>query len=262
MFDFIKLIFENHGEIKYTDNIDPNLVVIMKMNLLAFPVLKNDVNTIVMPSDIYNYLKNIDFDLLEESIELNELVTTYTHGLVECYGYFEVDKIFYNIEKFEGYNLDIEDFYLLLNNDGFLFGYDVKNGYLIHYQVKEISNFFEKRKQFADLDYYHPTKKEIIKGFSLTEFEEDILYFYENNLEMPRKMAVQGLYLLKDLIRFDYDFSEIKPILKKFDISLYQYKQLEKLVEVLYFNTRLWTLKGNTRNEIKIPKLIKFKKVR
>lgn len=260
MFDFVKLLIENGGEIEYQDKFAPNLIILLKMHLIAFPVTKNDVKLIVMPNDVYNILKSCDIIDLEKSVKFNELITTYTRRLVECYGFFEMDLIFNYLNKYEGYDLNKDDYFHLLNNDGFIYGYDIRNNHIFDYQVEEIPNFFEKRLKNDELDYYHLTKKQIIEGFDLSEIEKDILYLYENDLEMSEKMAQHGLLLLKELIKFEYGLDEINKLLKNFDILPFQLKKLEKLVESLFNNTRLWTLKGNTRNEIKIPKLIKFEK--
>ena len=87
----------------------------------------------------------------------------------------------------------------------------------------------------------------------------DILYFEQ--LLLSENMALDNLLFIKQMILFEYTIEEIMEIMNdEYDFTTYEYKKLEKLVEALYYNTRLWTLKGNTRNEIKMPKLIKFPK--
>ncbi len=256
--DFLDLIVKNNGEIEYYDEIDPRFVLLLKMYLIAFPVIKDGKNKVIMSTEVFNFLDKYDKGKINEQIQLNDLVVTYTRGLLDCYGYYEAFRIFDYIHEYEKLDLDFDDYFLLINNDSFIYGYDFKNEIVYHYQIAEIKNFFETREKYQNLDYYHLTKKEITDGFDLSDEEDELLDFYENQLYMPEDMAYQGLYILKDAIQLEMPLAEIKNMLKQFDISTYELKQLEKIVEKIANHTRLWSLKGHTKNEIKIPKMLKF----
>lgn len=258
MIDFINLLLKNHGEIEFNDNMDPNLILMLKLYLIAFPVTKTKQNIIVMPTEIFHFFNSFSFSEIAEVLNANDLVIKYTRGILSYYGYFEIDIIFKYIKEYENLDLNDEDYLMVLTNDGFIYGYDIAYNHVLHYNVEEIENFFLTRKKYETLDYYHLTKNQIINDLQITPEEEEILYFYEAKLFMPKDFAIESLYLLRETIRLGISLDEIKTLLKNFDISQYEYKQLEKLVESLYYNSRLWTLKGNTRNELKIPKMIKF----
>ena len=61
MIDFINLLLKNHGEIEFNDNMDPNLILMLKLYLIAFPVTKTKQNIIVMPTEIFNFLISFHF---------------------------------------------------------------------------------------------------------------------------------------------------------------------------------------------------------
>ncbi len=259
--DLIQLMIENNGELEFT-NMDPRFAILLKMYFIAFPVVKNGKNTLVMANEVYTFLKEYNDKKIENQIKLNDLVIDYTRGLISCYGSFEIDIIFDYIKEYENLDLKIEDYFLLLNNDSLLSGYDFKNEIIYSYQIEEINHFHETRRKYKQLHYYHLTKEQILNGYEYTEVEEDILDFFENELDMPTEMAQQGLYILLDAIQIELPFEEIKKMLKQFYINAYEHKKLEKIVEKLYYCTRLWSLKGHTKYEVEAPKMIKFPKMR
>lgn len=259
LFDFIYKIIENGGEIEFK-NIDPSFAIILKMYLIAFPLIKDNQNKLIMSNEIMDFFLSINKKQIREEIELNDLVVTYARGLLTYYGSYEVSMIFKYLKKYENIDLNMDDYFVLLNNDSLIYGYDIKDEVIYSYQTDEIRHFFDNRNKYKELDYYHLTKQQILNPDELTELEQDIIDYYENQLEMPKAMAHQGLYILKDSIQLEMPLTEIKEMLKQLHINGYQLKQLEKLVDKLASNTRLWSLKGHTKNEISIPKMIRFPK--
>ncbi|QVK19458.1 hypothetical protein KHQ81_07185 [Mycoplasmatota bacterium] len=259
LFDFIYKIIDHGGEIEFK-NIDPGYAILLKIYLIAFPVIKDNKNKLVMSNEVMDYFLRIDIKHWRKEIQLNDLVIHYARGLLNYYGAYEANMIFKYIKEYESIDLNMEEFYVLLNNDSLIYGYDIKDEVIYYYQINEITHFYDNRNKYKELDYYHLTKDQILNPDEITDFDQEIIDFYEHQLEMPEAMAQHGLYLLKDSILFEVPLPEIKGMLKQLHINGYQLKQLEKLVEKLSLNTRLWSLKGHTKNEISIPKMIRFPK--
>lgn len=261
MYDFLLNLINNNGEIPYHEDMNVGLILYMRLLLIGFPVTKNRKKVIIMAKEILSFFKEYPFTKLTKQINLNKLVCDYTRYLIIIYGYFETEIIFEQIKKWENLDLDFNDYEFLLNNDGVINGYEIIDDYIKSFEIDEIPNFFAIRKKYEKFNYYQPTKKEIFGKVPLPEAEIDILYFCETELLLSENMALDNLLFIKQMILFEYTIEEIMEIMNdEYDFTTYEYKKLEKLVEALYYNTRLWTLKGNTRNEIKMPKLIKFPK--
>jgi len=257
--DMINKMIDNHGEIEVKD-IDPSFVIILKMYLVAFPVIKDNKNKLIMSNETLYFFKQLDKTQMIQQMELNDLVIRYVRGLLSSFGAFELKLLFDYINEYEHIQLDSEDYFLLLNNDSLIYGYDFKSEIIYSYQIDNIQDFHQTREHYQSLDYYHLTKNEILNGFDLTDLEIDILDFYENELDMPKALAHQGLLIIKDAIQIEMSLAELKNMLKQLYINAYQLKQLEKLIEQLTSNTRLWSLKGHTKNQVNIPKMLKFPK--
>ncbi len=258
--DVLEIIFrivDNDGEMECTD-IDAEYILLFKMFLIAFPVIKDNKNTLIIANEICDSLKMINREALYKEIAINDIIVQYTRGILACYGKFEASLVFKYIKEYENQNLNLDDYYLLLNNDSLIDGYEIKNAIIYSYQITEIINFLETRDKYQDLDYYHLTKEEILNGFDVTPEENELINFYCDQLEMPLSLAQQGLGILQDTIQLEMPLSALKMLLKQFDISTYESKQLEKLVERIALSSRLWSLKGHTKNEISRPKMIKF----
>lgn len=260
--DFIYLIVDNNGELEY-DDFNPFYAILIKMFLIAFPVIKDNKYKLVMANDVLELFKKYDKKEFYEKVKLNDLVVQYTRGLLSLYGQFETDLIFQYIKEFEGFELNSDEFYLLLNNDGLFYGFDFDDfdEIIYSFQLPEISEFEETREKHDSLDYYHLTKKEIIEQrFYLNSVTEEFTNFLFNNLEMPLELANKFLGFATEAINFNISLKELINMFKSLDLTIFERKQLDKILEKMYYNTRIWSLKGHTRTEIKIPKLIKFER--
>lgn len=261
MHDYLLALIKNNGEMPYHEEIKPGLIVLMSSLLIGFPVTRNNEKIIIMANEILAFFKNYSFDKLTKQLNLNKLVCDYTKYLINIYGYFEVDIIFKQIKKWENLDLNFNDYNFLLNNDSIINSYEIINGFIKVYEIDEIPNFFEIRKKYNNFNYYQPRKNEIFEKALLTEAESEILFFCETELLLSKEMAFENLQFIKQSILLEYNIEEIMEIMHdEFELTKYEYKKLEKLIITLYHNTRLWSLKGHTRNEIKLPKLIKFPK--
>ncbi len=258
--DFIYTLVDNNGEIEYISS-KPHYALLMKMFLIAFPVVKNNKYKLIIASEVMDSLKKYDRKKLYNKVKTNDLVKQYTRGLLSLYGQFEVDLVFKYIKEYEGLEINIDDFYLLLNNDGMIYGFEYEDEIIYDFKILDIKDFNEAREKHTAMDYYHLTKKEILnEQFATNSVSDQFLNFLLIHLEMPLELAHKFLELATETINFNISFQELTSTFVTLDLSTFEKKQMEKILEKLYYNTRLWTLKGHTRNELKIPKLIKFEK--
>jgi len=252
-------IVDNQGEVPFK-NITHSFTVLLKMTLLAFPVTKDNQYKIVMPDKVYEALNVINREEILKAVEENNIIIAYTRKLVDVYGHFNPDLIFDYLKKYENIQSNYDEKVFLLNSDSVYSDlYDIQSGVIYNYDIEEINNYEELTEKNAHLKLYQLTKLEIL-GEYYTDEEESLLSFLENNLNMDEDMAIGFIDTLSRMIKIEIDLESILSSIQPLQLNKQVMKQLTDHVKNLYVNTRLFTLKGHTRNEvININKLIPFK---
>ena len=256
--DYFFYIVENDGELEFI-HLSFSFATLMKMTLLAFPVIKDNEYKLVMADKVYDIANIINYDEIYGAVKENDIIVTYVRKLVEIYGEFNINVLFTYLKEYENIQCSYEDKVFFLNYDSiFSNQYEIKNDKIISYDIEEIENYDELKIKNIHLSYYKIPKKEFVDNY-YTDAEEEIIYFLRNNLHMEKDMAFDFVEALTKMIKLE---ANLPQLLKTITLQLNKYEktQLIKHIEYLYKNTRLYTLKGFTRSEVNhVSKLIPFK---
>ncbi|NLG82733.1 MAG: hypothetical protein GX490_09515 [Bacilli bacterium] len=257
---FIDILIKMNGEWTITDEDPIDYIILLHMYLIAFPVLKSNEPTIILPKETLAYLKQLDLSKYEPFIKINDTIITYIRGLLEYYGYYDYSILQKYLKEYENIDFNLDDYFPLITNDSLIYGYCFDDNCFYLPNVEDNPNFFETRKQLQNIDYYHLSKQDIVNSHSITKEEEDLAAFLYINLDLEDYVVASTIIAIKESIQKDLSIKEILDSVDYLELSMYELKQLEKLVSNLVNNTRIWSLKGYTKNEIKMPKMIRFPK--
>jgi len=257
---FIELLLKKNGELTVKDSGNVEYIVLLNMYLIAFPVIKNGERTLIVPHETLDFLKKLDKTDYITNVKLNDTITTYTRALLEYYGYYEIDVLEKYLKKYEDIEFAFDKYFPILSNDSLIYGYYVEENCVYLPTIEENPTFFMTRKQINNIDYYPLTKKDIYSYTHISKEEVDLANFFIEHFEIDEDDLASTILAIKLCIQMDFSIKDILEDLDYLELSPYEMKQLEKCLVNLQNNTRLWSLKGYTKNELKVPKLIRFPK--
>ncbi len=245
------------------DEIPASLGLLMKISLLAFPVTMNNHYVLIMSQEVLELFKDINENEIFNQVKENDIIIQYTRILTEIYGEFESSLLFKYLNEYENIKTNYDEKVFLLNSDSlYTDEYDIKNGIIFSYNILELNNFHEMKENNKHLDYYKIPKPQFYEEDGYTEEQEKLFdYLYENNT--PENQIYDFIELTTKMIKLEVDLDYILVLLEPLEIIRYEKKILSGLVTDLYHHTRLYSLKGHTRYEVKnMDKLVPFNKLK
>ncbi len=257
--DLIFYIVDNQGEISFID-IPHSFVALMKLTLIAYPVLKDNEYKIVMGDTVFAALNALDRKEIYSLVKDNDTIIMYTRKFVEVYGQFDATLLFNYLKEYESIDTNYTDKFFLLNCDSvFSDIYDIKNAVFSSCDIEEIVNFPELLDKHEKLTYHKLSKEEILSD-EYTDDENILLDFLIDDLDMDEDMAYDLVDTLLKMIKFEISFAELFLLFEQLHRNKYEMNLLKQHVIAVYENTRRYSLKGHTLKEVNSrAKLIPFK---
>ncbi len=225
---------------------------------IIFTGFKEDELMIGIPTEIVEVFNKYDTDEYRKIVDRNTLWINLVRGMLFYYGVMSLDDIVRFLERYTGEKCDIIEvlnvmisaleYYVQINHTAFGFK-DVR--VIDEYKIKHEQNMRE------DISYRNFTEREILRAArpryiektpQVNKFAKYLKSFYD----IENKEVDEVLNIIDFMIKNNAEIGDIITELQdSFEIvSLEQLKFMTSLLIDINNNTRLWTLKGYTPDEI------------
>ncbi len=246
----------NHKDESELDDEEVTHIYFLINYLFAFMVDDDDETYIHMADKVKEKLTSINKEELYEKVSQNDVIVFYARRLNEIYGIYPYSLLSVYLKTYEEIEINFSQLLTILQHDSnFTKLYQIKDEYIVNNMIDSIENFTELLEQNKTLKYAIITKEELKE----TNPNHAFLSFLKKELKM--KFPEDFYEYLLELIKKEEEIDEIYELTHVSNITNSQRKLLKKKISTLYLNTRRFSLKGYTLNEIQSQsQLIKFNK--
>lgn len=254
-YKYITQIIKNGGIIPYSPN-EKRLVIQLRNSGIAFPVIKEDEQVVIMPSETITFFNQLDNHHLKEVLEYNTEIIQITNGLVFYYGTISYDALwktmnsYHLIENMKYHQfveiIKIDIFYnkRIYDSRGYLYLSNTNSDKLLNLRSQNKSTY---------LDYYPINKLKAIKAsdphyFDKTPEVAQLMDYlaYKYTISSEELMIIIRKFTFE--IKSGLSFNKYMEFLNKyFEFPSYESTQeILGILQRLHNNTKMWTLKGHT----------------
>lgn len=254
-YNYITQLIKNGGIIPYSPN-DKRLVIQLRNSGIAFPVIKEDEQVVIIPSETITFFNQLDHHHLKEVLEHNTEIIQITNGLVFYYGtisYASLWKIMNSYHlidnmKFHQFceiiNIDVHSNDGIIDSGGYLYLSNINYDKLLDLRSQNKSTY---------LDYYPISKHRAIKAsdphyFDKTPEVAQLMDYLAYNFTISSEELMIIIRKFMFEIKSGLNFNKYMEFINTY-FELPSYESTQEIIGILqrlYNNTRMWTLKGHT----------------
>ncbi|WP_216829684.1 YecA family protein [Alkalihalobacterium elongatum] len=256
-YDLMKTIINNGGYISHP-GLSLEKIETLKAQSLVFPGLQEKQKVLFIPVELADLFNNIDGDELERVIRRNTEWVKLTQGMLYYYGVLSEAALIDTIQRLTGQDIDPTEYQRIISFASDYYGqvHASAHGYHDH-RVLDAQKLIDAQNDLK-VDYFEFTKGQLLrssgaafvqKNSALNDLINLLVEHSEISVESD-KLAAQIVYMIN---------TEVQPAIiieylqSKVDLPVKIVQVLQDLLKEVKNQTRLWSLKGYTPNELMLP---------
>ena len=248
---------------------EADLVDLLKLSILGITHLYVCDNkfTLIMPDEIIEIIKTIDFKFIDKSTNQRYLVNNYLKAFTRIYGIVEIDFFVDTVNKYTNINLSIETLITYFNqcSDNIECAYLVE-GLILHYHLLETEEALTYTVETMAYPFYKELDNDLLISYAdddfveMTEYHTDFINFLNNIfndsdkskeilaeiVDMLSQVGMHVTLALEELIYTIFGEGSFEK-LNAMDPNL---KKFQAIIFDIYNNVRRWANKGFTNAEL------------
>ncbi|MFT5875379.1 MAG: hypothetical protein ACI8WT_004370 [Clostridium sp.] len=259
-YEFLKYIAENNGYLSSKDhNFTSNPEYYLDYGFV-FAAMREEGVYLIMPNETINAIKSLDNDEYRKILAKNTELVKLFWGMTYNYGAFFMKDFTEMLNNYVEYSLDQTDIYGIIVSGADYYGEYIVQGSIassLMAPLEDVIHIINTRDNISsDMDFCIIKKDELLEAANAE-------YLVENKISMRLKKYLMNNWEIEDTqiemiiinLYDDIQENEREEVIENIIDSLEDISEKdlqEFLVEINSFinNTRLWTLKGYTLNEL------------
>lgn len=219
-------------------------------------------NVSITPDAIRLYKKIAEEDFFLEKRKKSRITLECLRATTSLYGITPMDVLMKVIKKYSDITITEEEVKMIIDYIPFEFAIFKIRGNKIYKQelFEDDYGLYEAQ---MDKEYYIPTKKEIRElgnyGYLEDKYKDRLVLFMVNKMDINEEVAIDTCNEIQYRIMIGGDIEDVLDILDKYEVFVEdekQVKQLFKIINDMWNNTRMIVNRGYTPNE-----LLKYEKL-
>ncbi|SDX35371.1 YecA family protein [Paenibacillus sp. CF384] len=232
---------------------------------LVFSFLEGDELFFVMPEEVKAAYKKLDKKSFQEERHVNQLVLRYMEAAANLYGICPLDKLIAIINEQNDVGLTEEKLHAIrLSVSDKVLTWDIQRGFLFSDSLdgEDLDDYEAFLESVKDKPYYIPPQEELLLYSNIDYFEKtpELEALKSYIMQALGKTEKQAEALVDDIQLACAMEEPLSVIMEEFDqrkirLNKNQLKDVAPLIINVHNNTRMWSNRGFTPNELR-PKTV------
>lgn len=264
-FYLILEVASNNGYAEVNNLTPQNLSYLRKTGIL-FPGIFNENSVVVLPSEIIEIVKNwCDDSNIKEKIMLNDTVIKVIKGILYHYGVVKENQLFNVFKGISKIDIDMDTLIkIVMNRYAYASDFEI-SGELVYHINAETPKAILEAQESSNMTYAYLSEDNAVESGTIGYIEHskekiELMRLLRSNYKITEneveEIANKCILMIKNG-KLVMDVSEyLNKLFVVSDMNIYS--KIIKTSGNLYNNTRVWTLKGNTPEEVRLMEENKF----
>lgn len=248
------------------NNLTPQNLSYLRKTGVLFPGILNKNSVVVLPAEIIEIAKKWDSDSsIKEKIQLNDKVIKVIKGILYHYGVVKENQLFNVFKGISKIDIDMDRLIkVVLNRYAYTKDFEISDELVYHISSEMPKNILEAQEN-SNMTYAHLSEDNAVELGTIGYIEDskaktDLMELLRSNYRITENEVEEIVNKCILMIKNGKLVSDVSEYLNKLFVvsDMNIYSKIIKTSGNLYNNTRVWTLKGNTPEEVRLMEENKF----